>query len=65
MKNKKSLGQNWLKDRPSLETIADLAADLPEDSLDKDVRLCVEIGPGLGTLTSSLLRRFEKVTAVE
>lgn len=27
--------------------------------------LAVEIGPGLGTLTSSLLRRFDKVVAVE
>ena len=27
--------------------------------------LCVEIGPGLGTLTSSLLRRFDRVIAVE
>ncbi len=65
MKNKKSLGQNWLKDRPTLETIADLATDLPESSLDQDVKLCLEIGPGLGTLTSSLLRRFDRVLAVE
>ena len=65
MKNKKSLGQNWLKDRPTLETIADLALDLPETSLEKDVKLCLEIGPGLGTLTSSLLRRFDKVIAIE
>ena len=28
-------------------------------------KLCVEIGPGLGTLTSSLLKRFDKVIAVE
>ena len=65
MKNKKSLGQNWLKDRPTLEAIADLACDLPEWSLEKDIKLCVEIGPGLGTLTSSLLRRFDKVLAIE
>lgn len=65
MKNKKSLGQNWLKDRPTLETIADLATDLPETSLDKNVELCLEIGPGLGTLTSSLLKRFDRVLAVE
>jgi len=65
MKNKKSLGQNWLKDRYTLETIADLACDMPEQSLEKNVKLCVEIGPGLGTLTSSLLRRFDKVLAVE
>ena len=57
MKNKKSLGQNWLTDRAILDSIADLAV--------ADVPLCLEIGPGLGTLTSSLLRRFEKVLAVE
>ncbi|MDO4747092.1 MAG: 16S rRNA (adenine(1518)-N(6)/adenine(1519)-N(6))-dimethyltransferase RsmA [Candidatus Saccharibacteria bacterium] len=56
MKNKKSLGQNWLKNREILEEIAGLAGE---------GKLCVEIGPGLGTLTSSLLRRFEKVIAVE
>ncbi|MBR3319489.1 ribosomal RNA small subunit methyltransferase A [Candidatus Saccharibacteria bacterium] len=65
MKNKKSLGQNWLKDRPTLEIIADYACDLPEESLEKGVNLCIEIGPGLGTLTSSLLRRFNKVLAIE
>ena len=56
MKNKKSLGQHWLKNRAILEEIAELAGG---------GRLCVEIGPGLGFLTSSLLRRFEKVIAVE
>ncbi len=65
MKNKKSLGQNWLKDRAILDTIADLAFDLPEKSLEKKTPLCIEIGPGLGTLTSSLLRRFDKVIAIE
>ena len=56
MKNKKSLGQHWLKDRGVLEEIAELCGS---------GELCVEIGPGLGFLTSSLLRRFEKVIAVE
>ena len=56
MKNKKSLGQHWLKDRGVLEIIAELAGK---------GQLCVEIGPGLGFLTSSLLKRFEKVIAVE
>ena len=65
MKNKKSLGQNWLKDRPTLDAIADFACDFPEASLEQSIRLCVEIGPGLGTLTSSLLKRFDKVIAVE
>ena len=65
MKNKKSLGQNWLNDRPTLNTIAELAADVLASTLDHPPRLCVEIGPGLGTLTSSLLRCFERVLAVE
>lgn len=56
IKNNKSLGQNWLKNRAILEEIADLAGK---------GGLCVEIGPGLGTLTSSLLRRFDKVIAIE
>lgn len=58
MKNNKSLGQHWLKNRELLDQIADLAY-LP------DAELCLEIGPGLGTLTSSLLRRFPEVVAVE
>ena len=52
----KSLGQHWLRDRTVLDKIAELA-DEGEN--------CLEIGPGLGTLTSSLLRRFKKVVAVE
>lgn len=52
----KSLGQHWLKDRVILDEIASLAGGGP---------LCVEIGPGLGFLTSSLLKRFDKVIAVE
>lgn len=58
MKNKKSLGQNWLKDRDILIDIADQA------SVD-GVNTVVEIGPGLGTLTSALFQFFDKVTAVE
>ena len=52
----KSLGQHWLKNRAILDEIALLAGE---------GSLCVEIGPGLGFLTSSLLRRFDKVIAVE
>ena len=60
MKNNKSLGQHWLKDRSILDEIADFAMT------GKDTEpLCLEIGPGLGTLTSSLLKRFPKVLAVE
>ena len=58
IKNNKSLGQHWLKNRFILDDIADAAVA-------EDVTHCLEIGPGLGTLTSSLLRRFDKVTAVE
>lgn len=65
LKNNKSLGQNWLKDRQTLESIAEIAADFPEITIENPPRLCVEIGPGLGTLTSSLLKRFEKVIAIE
>ena len=58
MKNQKSLGQHWLKNRIILDQIVDLA-------LTPGVDTCLEIGPGLGTLTSSLLRRFSRVIAVE
>lgn len=61
MKNKKSLGQHWLKDRSFLEEIADST----KENLPKNIDLCLEIGPGLGTLTSSLLKRFKKITAIE
>lgn len=54
----KSLGQHWLKDRMVLEHIADCADVQNTDTI-------LEIGPGLGTLTSELLRRTENVTAVE
>jgi len=54
----KSLGQHWLHDRRVLEHIAESADILPTDTV-------LEIGPGLGTLTSELLRRAEKVVAVE
>jgi 16S rRNA (adenine1518-N6/adenine1519-N6)-dimethyltransferase len=58
IKNNKSLGQHWLKDRAVLAHIADCAELTPDDTV-------LEIGPGLGTLTSELLRRAHKVVAVE
>lgn len=58
MKNNKSLGQHWLKNRIYLDQIADAAVF-------EGVGTCLEIGPGLGTLTSSLLKRFERVVAIE
>jgi 16S rRNA (adenine1518-N6/adenine1519-N6)-dimethyltransferase len=55
---KKSLGQHWLRDRATLAHIADCAELSEGDTV-------LEIGPGLGTLTSELLRRSKKVIAVE
>lgn len=57
-KPNKSLGQHWLKDRAILEEIVTFADLKPTD-------LVLEIGPGLGTLTSALLRQVERVVAVE
>ena len=56
-KNKKSLGQNWLQDRDTLLSIAEIAAS--------ESQLVLEIGPGLGTLTSALFKYFSKIIAVE
>ena len=58
MPTNKSLGQHWLRDRGILEDIA-AAAELTSDDT------VLEIGPGLGTLTSVLLSRAGQVTAVE
>lgn len=58
MPTKKSLGQHWLRDRDILATIANEAEVAAGDTV-------LEIGPGLGTLTSELLRRAQKVLAVE
>ncbi len=54
----KSLGQHWLKDRLILEAIADCAELNSDDTI-------LEIGPGLGTLTSVLLSHVSRVVAVE
>lgn len=54
----KSLGQHWLRDRSVLASIAEVASIRPTDTV-------LEIGPGLGTLTSELLRRANRVVAVE
>lgn len=58
LQNKHELGQNWLKDRGVLEEIAE-CAELSKDDV------VLEIGPGLGTLTSVLLKQAVSVTAVE
>lgn len=54
----KALGQHWLKDKNVLEVIADEAAITKSDTV-------LEIGPGLGTLTSVLLQQADTVVAVE
>lgn len=54
----KSLGQHWLTDRDILASIADKAELTADDTV-------LEIGPGLGTLTSVLLGRAKQVIAVE
>lgn len=58
MPTKKELGQHWLRDRDTLAAIV-LDADI------KPGEHVLEIGPGLGTLTSELFRHGAKVTAVE
>ena len=52
----KKLGQNFLIDEETLDTIASDVSK--EDTI-------IEIGPGLGTLTEKLLERAKKVYAVE
>ena len=55
---RKSLGQHWLKDEPTLVAICE-AADLKKDDT------VLEIGPGLGGLTEQLVKRAGKVITVE
>lgn len=55
---KKSLGQHWLEDKASLEAICDAAEVSPKD-------VVLEVGPGEGSLTASLLSRGAEVVAVE
>ena len=54
----KKLGQNFLVDDDIIQSIID-AAEL------KETDLVIEIGPGLGTLTSKLLEKAGKVIAIE
>jgi len=55
---KKSLGQHWLTDETTLRAIRD-SADLNSEDI------VLEIGPGLGNLTSHLVKRVKQVVAVE
>ncbi len=54
----KGLGQNFLIDEDVLKTIASAAALTPDDTV-------VEVGPGLGILTSELLKKAGTVISVE
>lgn len=54
----KSLGQHWLRDAMALAAMADAAEIGPNDTI-------LEVGPGLGTLTTVLCQRAKKVVAVE
>jgi 16S rRNA (adenine1518-N6/adenine1519-N6)-dimethyltransferase len=58
MPTNKSLGQHWLRDRELLEDIAACAELTSSDTV-------LEVGSGLGTLTSVLLGHADKVVAVE
>lgn len=58
MKPKKSLGQNFLKDKSILNKII-AAADLKANDF------VIEIGPGTGILTEELIKQAGKVIAIE
>lgn len=55
---KKYLGQHWLNDQKSLEAMCQAADVQPGDTV-------LEIGPGLGSLTTHLVQRAGQVVAVE
>lgn len=55
---KKALGQHWLFDSKSLGAVCDAAQIEPND-------IVLEIGPGLGHLTTELTQRAKRVVAVE
>lgn len=58
IKANKRLGQNFLINDNAIQEIVNAAGISAED-------LIIEIGPGLGTLTSKLLEKAGKVIAVE
>jgi 16S rRNA (adenine1518-N6/adenine1519-N6)-dimethyltransferase len=55
---KKSLGQHWLGDEAVLDAMCEAAGIQAGDTV-------LEIGPGLGTLTTLLVQRAKHVVAVE
>ena len=58
LKARKSLGQHWLVDNESLESIIELANISKSDTV-------LEIGPGTGNLTKLLTKAANKVVGVE
>ncbi len=58
LRPRKALGQNFLIDRDALHAVADAAELCPGDAV-------LEVGPGVGTLTGTLIARGGAVTAVE
>ena len=55
---RKDYGQNFLTNRLIPEAIADSCTDLADS-------LIIEIGPGIGCLTSELAQRYKRVVAIE
>ena len=58
LKFRKEFGQNFLINRTVVEDIADNCADSTETSI-------LEIGPGIGPLTTELALRYDQVVALE
>lgn len=58
IKAKKSLGQHFLKDKNMIEKIAGSVEAEEGDRI-------IEIGPGTGSLTEVLLKRFDNLLAIE
>lgn len=58
LKFRKEFGQNFLINRAVVEDIADNCADSVDTSI-------LEIGPGIGPLTTELALRYKKVVALE
>lgn len=58
LKFRKEFGQNFLINRAVVEDIADNCADTAETAV-------LEIGPGIGPLTTELALRFKQVVALE
>ncbi len=55
---RKRFGQHFLTDRVAIESIVDAIAPRPGDAL-------IEIGPGLGAMTTPLLARCDRLTVIE